>query len=194
MDNKFEYQYFDSFRHGLVSSKLWLCEELEKVLNHNKKYHLHVLASWTNLITFMLLIRNSNFYRLVDAYDSNQSANNIANCITETWIFDEPKVYTHLADISELDYQSHPEDRIYINCSVEHLESRVWFDKIKKDSIIAIQSTNVGEVSEPWFIKDPVTSIEELSNRYKMNLLFSGEKIVNYGHMNYKRFMLIGIK
>ena len=49
---------YDAFSHGLVTSKLWLCEELENVIHNNnvKNPALNILGSWNNLLALMLLI------------------------------------------------------------------------------------------------------------------------------------------
>jgi hypothetical protein len=43
---------FDSFSHGQVKSKIWLCENLERLLPDNAK--VLTLGSWVNILGFMI--------------------------------------------------------------------------------------------------------------------------------------------
>ena len=70
----------ESFYHGLVVSKLWLCEELERNCNSYKP-NIKILGSWHNLMAFMLIIRRPNGYSKIDGYDMDIDAINVANQI-----------------------------------------------------------------------------------------------------------------
>lgn len=189
-----EFETFESFKHGLVVSKMWLCEELEKIIPENKSYDLHVLGGWTNLIGFMLLVRNTIKLNSVNSYDKDLSANLIADKILDAWRIENPKANSFTMDIDDIDYSIHTKDNIYINCSVEHLSSRKWFDQLPKGSIVAIQATDVNDVKSPWFIKDYVPNLESIIDRYPLDIKYKGIKEIRYSGFGYNRFMIIGIK
>lgn len=184
----------EPFRHGLVVSKIWLCEELEKIIEHQAiaKPKLTILGCWNNLLSFMLLTRKPTGYSEITGYDIDDEAINNANKICDTWIFETPKVYNKAADINSIDFVN---DSIFINCSVDQIESTIWYDNIPDNSLICIQSTDLPKDNIRWAITQSVNSLDELSERYKMKeILYSGIKNINYGPWGYNRFMIIGYK
>lgn len=182
----------DCFSHGQVVSKIWLCDELEKIISQDTSYDLHVLGGWTNLISFMLLVRNKIKFNIINSYDIDSSSNLMADKINDAWRFLEPKVYSNCINIEDINYVSHNGKNIYINCSVEHLESRTWFNKLPHNSLVVIQSTNVQTLESPWHVTDPVTNLEDLKERYPLNLVYTGIKEIRYSHFGYDRYMIIG--
>ena len=188
---------YESFYHGLVNSKIWLCQELEGIM-YKQKMHcpaLHILACWDNLLAFMLLTRKPKFYGVVHGYDIDEGAINSANQITNTWIHDYPKVYNHLLDINATDFSSAGEESIFINCSVDQLDSTRWFDSIPKGRLVCIQATDIEEGNDPWLVKQTTKDITELQERFPLtDVLYKGTREIYYSTFSYNRFMLIGIK
>jgi hypothetical protein len=188
---------YDAFSHGLVTSKLWLCEELENVIHNNnvKNPALNILGSWNNLLAFMLLIRKPNTYGVVNAYDSDPTAIDEAEKITDTWKHEYPKVYNHVINVDEINFSSCGKESIFINCSVDQFESTTWYDHIPAGRIVCIQSTDMTDESEPWLVKQSTKDIVELTNRYKVSkLLYGGSRKIEYHNWNYNRFLMIGVK
>lgn len=192
MDNTYE-----SFRHGLVNSKIWLCQELERIM-YNQNMHnpsLHILACWDNLLAFMLLTRKPKFYGVVHGYDIDETAIASANQITNTWIHDYPKVYNHVLDVNNTDFSAAGEESIFINCSVDHMDNIRWFESIPKGRLVCIQATDMEDQNEPWLIKQTTKDIDELCGRFQLtDILFKGTREIYYSTFSYNRFMLIGIK
>ena len=89
---------YESFSHSLVASKLWLCEELEWVLDKQliKNPVVNILASWDSMLAFMMLIRRPKFYGVVNAYDIDSSSVADANNILDHWIYEYTIVYNHV--------------------------------------------------------------------------------------------------
>jgi hypothetical protein len=190
-----EFETFESFKHGLIKSKLWLCNELENIIQNDVKYNVHILAGWTNILGFMLSVRKSYQYQEIHSYDIDTSSITIANQITDAWNYEEPKIQNHLVDINHIDYTNHEGDLIYINCSVEHLENRDWFSNIKKGSIVCLQATDIDITDHPWYIKDYTPTIDSIVDKYPLEqILFKNALPIVYSHFEYKRFMVIGIK
>ena len=194
MENKFD--TYESFYHGLVKSKIWLCEELEIAIygKYLTKPTLHILGCWDNLLAFMLLTRKSDYYNVVYGYDINPDAINKADRICDMWKYDSPKVYNYVQDVNDYDYSKHT-NSIFINCSIDQMDSNNWYNSVPKGSLVCIQTTNMKDPDFPWFIKQTTDSLDELVDRFKMgNLLYSGVKNIQYESYGYNRYMIIGTK
>ena len=184
---------YESFSHGLVTSKIWLCDELEKVLASRESTTINILGCWDNLLTFMLIVRKPTSYKSLCGYDLNAESINAANKICDAWVFESTKVYNHVADVNKLQFTDNT--HVFINCSVDQFESNEWYDNIPIGSTICIQSTDMPIGNSKWEINQSVSSITEFENRYKMSTtLFSGTFYIDYGSWGYNRFMIIGIK
>ena len=194
MENTFD--TYESFYHGLVKSKIWLCEELETAIygEYLTKPTLHILGCWDNLLTFMLLTRKSDYYNVVNGYDINPEAINKADRICDMWKYESPKVYNYVQDVNDYDYSKHT-NSIFINCSIDQMDSNNWYNSVPKGSLVCIQTTNMKDPDFPWFIKQTTDSLDELVDRFKMNnLLYSGVKNIQYESYGYNRYMIIGNK
>ena len=194
MENTFD--TYESFYHGLVKSKIWLCEELETAIygKYLTKPTLHILGCWDNLLAFMLLTRKSEYYNVVNGYDINPEAITKADRICDMWKYESPKVYNYVQDVNDYDYSKHT-NSIFINCSIDQMDSNNWYNSVPKGSLVCIQTTNMKDPDFPWFIKQTTDSLDELVDRFKMsNLLYSGVKNIQYETYGYNRYMIIGNK
>ena len=194
MENTFD--TYESFYHGLVKSKLWLCEELEITMYSEmlKNPALHILGCWDNLLAFMLLTRKPEYYSTVYGYDIDPEAIYKANRICDMWLYESPKVYNYIQDVNNYDYSIHT-NSIFINCSIDQMDSNNWYNSIPKGSLVCIQTTNMKDTEFPWFIKQTTNNLNELIDRFNFNkLLYYGEKHIQYKIEGYKRYMIIGTK
>ena len=184
---------FDSFSHGQIQSKVWLCKELEKFVHANIK--IAVLGSWYNLIAFMLLTRNADRYQHILGIDIDPEVKPIADKITEAWrIGSDYKVENVIADANVYDTSGYD---LIINCSPEHMDGNDWFDNLEYGTMVCIQSSDVQTSDDDvWKCVNPNESLEDLVLKYPLSkYLYSGEREIRYTEDNgYKRFMLIGIK
>lgn len=197
MTNSNKFDTHESFYHGLVKSKLWLCEELEVAMYREcfNKPSLHILGCWDNLLAFMLLTRKPEYYNIVHGYDINPEAIANANKICGTWQIEEPKVINHLIDVNRYDYSNCINETIFINCSIDQMDSNKWYDSIPVNSLVCIQAVDVTNPEFPWLIRQTTSSLDELINRFSFStLLYSGIKRIQYPVNSYKRFMIIGRK
>ena len=187
---------YESFYHGLVVSKLWLCEELEKILDNDNIVNpsVNVLGGWHNLMSFMMVIRKPKYYKVFNSYDKDLEANEIAYRICDAWRIEEPKIYNHTANVSELDF-SNSQNTIFINCSVDQFESSDWYKTIPIGSLVCMQTTDICDENPPWEINQRTKNINELMERYPMTkILYQGIKNIKYPNLEYNRLMLIGYK
>jgi len=187
----------ESFSHSLVASKLWLCERLEQVLDNEsiRNPAVNILASWDSLLAFMLLVRRPKFYGVVNAYDIDTESTSNAHKLCDYWQYEYPKVYNHTKDINTLDFSNTGSESIFINCSVDQLDNTTWYDTIPDNRLVCFQSTNLPTSNIEWYIKQSYTDISVFTDTYKVRRLIYCDSInINYGHLNFKRHMMIGIK
>jgi len=187
---------YESFYHGLVKSKLWLCKEIETVIVREclNESNLHILGCWDNLLAFMLLTRKPELYSTVYGYDIDPKAIDNANKVCDMWKYESPKVYNYVQDVNDYDYSTHT-NSIFINCSIDQMDSNNWYNSVPKGSLVCIQTTNMKDPNFPWFIKQTTDSLDELVNRFNLsNLLYSGVTNIQYETTGYKRYMIIGTK
>ena len=196
MTNSNKFDTHESFYHGLIKSKLWLCGELETYIYHEciSKPSLHILGCWDNLLAFMLLTRKPNLYEVIHGYDINPEAISNANKVCDTWKNESPRVYNHIQDVNNYDF-SNSINSIFINCSIDQMDNNNWYNSVPKGSLVCIQTTNMKDSEFPWFIRQTTDSLDDLVDRFKLsNLLYSGVETIPYGTTNYKRYMIIGTK
>jgi hypothetical protein len=188
---------YESFSHGLVASKLWLCEQLERALDNEniKNPTVNILASWDSLLAFMLLTRRPKFYGVVNAYDLDNEATDNANKICDHWLYEYPKVYNHTKDINNLNFSNTGTESIFINCSIDQIEGTEWYNNIPEGRLVCLQCTDLPTNTTEWNIKQSYNNITELVTTYPVSRFIYADSIsINYGHLKYRRHMIIAIK
>jgi hypothetical protein len=187
---------YESFYHSLVASKLWLCENLEIILDREavRDPVVNILASWDSLLAFMMAVRRPKSYEAFNTYDIDSESVGRANMICDHWNYEYPKMTHNVRDIRTLDFSNSIKDTIFINCSIDQVDGVDWYDLIPIGSLVCLQCTNLQPTHEIWKITQGYT-LHEFSEAYKIsNILFSGTKTFDYGHLQFDRHMLIGIK
>jgi len=183
---------FQSFSHGQMHSKIWLCELIESYLmpNHN----ILVLGCWHNVMGMIMMIRNPHRNLKIMGIDIDSEAIEVADKLTEAWRFEEYNPFKNeIADANRYSYDKYD---IIINCSVEHMDSTEWFDNIPKGKLVCLQSMSLNIVNDPIYkIKSPNTTLEAFSNKFKLEtILFLGQKEFDYEINPYSRYCVIGYK
>jgi len=180
---------FDSFSHGQIISKLWLCEQLEPLVSKNST--VFILGSWYNVLGSMMLTRNANLYQSILGIDIDPDVIPIADKINETWII-EKKLTNITADANTYNLQG---PSVIINCSPEHMDQTIWFDNLPKNTKICIQSSSIIDDNEPWLIKHPTPTYEDFCMKYELPKIdYIGTKSIQYRNWGYERYMIIGEK
>ena len=183
---------FLSFSHGQMHSKIWLCELLEPYLKPD--FNILILGCWHNVMGMILMIRNPHINLKIRGIDIDSEAIDVADKLTEAWRFEELNPFKNeLADANTYNYD--PYDMI-INCSVEHMNSNIWFDNIPKGKLVCLQSMSLGIVNDPIYkIKNPNTTLDTFSNKFKLDdVRYLGSKDFNYAINPYSRYCMIGYK
>ena len=128
----------DAFSSGQIGSKIWLCEELEKVgWTSDLTY---VYAGWYGITAFLLLSRGNFQVNRIRSLDIDPSCEAVADMINENWVFREWKFKAFTQDCNN--YEGQYGDLI-INTSTEHFESMDWFNNIKSGTRVILQGNNM---------------------------------------------------
>jgi hypothetical protein len=142
-----------------------------------------------------MIVRKPKYYGVFNCYDLDSNSIEVANQICDTWKYEYPKVYNHVADAEKIDFTSTGNESIFINCSVDQLEGTHWYSVIPDNRLICLQTTNLPTSTTEWNIKQSYADISLFTETYKVRrLIYSGSIDINYGHLNFKRHMMIGIK
>ena len=182
---------FSAFSHGQIQSKLWLCEEIEPYLPEHAS--VAILGSWCNVLGFMMLTRNRSKYNLIIGVDQDKDSIEISNRIINGWaIGDEVIAKNECCDVNQFNTNSFD---VVINTSVEHINSTKWFENIKDNTTVCLQTSNMVTDDPNWNIVSANPNMETFKSKYPISqILFAGEKVFDYGHLKYSRYMLIGRK
>lgn len=177
---------WDSFSHGQILSKKWLCEKLEPFLDSEQK--IAILGGWYNVLAFMLRVRDNHQH--ITSFDFDDTCKKIADKINDCWVL-EKTIHNVVADVNSLDLS---EFQVIINTSCEHMPGH-WFDTIGSGTIVCLQSSNLDISTHPWYITNPSTSIKSFIDKFPMtNVNFVDVLNIEYSNWGYQRFMIIGKK
>ncbi len=190
-------EYLDSFSHGPVISKLWLCEELENILDslEYKSPMVNILGGWVNVLGFMMQVRRPRYYREINSYDSDPESARLSDRICDAWRIEQPHINNKTGDVRHLRFNVNSPESVFINCSVDQFIGTKWYDNIPDKSIVCLQSTTFSINDCPWKITQETKKINELLGKYKLSkVLFAGEKNIKFNGSHYTRLMSIGIK
>jgi hypothetical protein len=139
----------------------------------------------------MLSVRNPDKYRLIQGVDIDINAITIADKITNCWTIDN-SIQNISMDANQLYYIP---DSIVINCSPEHFTDTTWFDNIPNGTVVCIQSSNMTDISHPWYIRQPTPSMHHFLEKYPLNVVYYNDTLdIKYDDWGYSRYMIIGVK
>lgn len=178
----------DAFSQGQVESKLWLCENLEKI-NWVDKPNIWVLGGWQGIMSFLLLSRRNISINQIKSFDVDPSCEPIADTINNTWVIDNWKFKAYTKDCNFLDYTTNPD--IVINTSTEHFQNQKWFDDIPSGTLVCIQGNDLNHEDHFSHYK----TFDHFNETFKFrNIMYQGEKDFIYPEFKFTRYMIIGIK
>ena len=188
----------DSFIHGQITSKVWLCQELEKYCKLDD--NVYILGGWHNVLGFMLSVRNPNFYKKIHNIDIDAQAIVQADKICNTWInelYTNSHIINTCGDCNNYDFQLDPTRDVVVSTSSEHFENNNWFSKMPSNTLVCIQTANVvtknSDEDEIWKIKQANPDLTTFKNRFPMKeYLYEGTKKIHYPTLEYDRYMIIG--
>lgn len=179
-----------SFSHGQVQSKIWLCELLEPLLKGSDK--IAILGSWYNVLGFMLNVRKPKYYSHITGFDIDNVQED-ADKITCAWNhLPELTVFNINADVNTVDLTGFD---VIISTSVEHITQNNWYNNVKSNTLVCIQSSTIGTDVENFKVTNPNNSLNELKQKYPLSkIVYEGMLDFDYPVNPYKRLMIIGYK
>lgn len=199
--NKFPRMNKDAWSHGQVTSKLWLCEKLERIMSsiavgnggkpdRYKEYKIWIYGGWYGMTAFLLFSRGKMRIDSISSYDIEPQCEKIADIINNNWEIDEWRFKAFTQDVNDIVFSSPPD--IIINTSCEHMIENKWFDQIPAGMIVALQSTDQKHDDEEHNL---TYSLKEMIDKYPLSdMWFNGEKEFVYPDKKFKRYMIIGVK
>jgi hypothetical protein len=181
----------DAFSSGQIGSKIWLAEALESVFGPYPQT-IWILGGWHGLTAFLLLSRGIIPTISIRSFDIDPACEDIADSICNYWVWQNWKFKAFTADCNVLDYNSNefgPLPSLIINTSCEHFTSKDWYNRIPKNTKIALQSNNMMHDDHVQNFK----SIQEMQDFYPLSrLLYSSVKNFQYPTWSFDRYMIIG--
>jgi hypothetical protein len=183
---------YDAFSEGQVASKIWLCEELERIMHDHhgramlKPQSIFILGGWYGVLAFLLLSRKNIPIDKIRSIDIDPATVEIADRINNTWLINRWQFKALHGDANDVEFE---DADIVINTSTEHFEVNDWFDTIEEGTLVCLQGNNMNHddhVSE-------FTSMDDFKKKYPLSrILFEGTKEFKYPEWGFTRYMLIG--
>jgi hypothetical protein len=176
----------DTFSSGQIGSKIWLCEELERLgWRSNLTY---IYGGWHGVTAFLLLSRGKFQVNKIRSLDIDPGCEAVADTINENWVWQDWKFKAFTQDCNNFEGQY---GDLVINTSTEHFESKEWFEKLPLGTNVVLQGNNM--THEDHCIT--TNSLEEFKKAYPLSrYAFEGSKEFVYPDWKFTRFMTIGIR
>ena len=89
----------DSFSHGQITSKIWLCEELENLQWSSDTTHIY--GGWYAMTAFLLFSRGKFNVNYIESFDLDPDCEPVAKMINDNWVI-QKKFNAHTRDCSQL--------------------------------------------------------------------------------------------
>ena len=176
----------DSFSSGQIGSKIWLCEELER-LGWESDYT-YIYGGWYGITGFLLLSRGIFKVKNIRSVDIDPACERVADTINNLWVWQRWQFKAVTYDCNEI---QPPVVDLVINTSTEHFESRTWFENLPAGTRVILQGNNMPH--DDHYVKS--NSNEEFISNYKLSSIeFMGSKEFVYPEWSFTRFMVIGTK
>lgn len=179
------YRTLESFWKGQIRSKLWLIENLEKIIQTtDNKIVIH--GGWNGVLASLLFNSNINIDKIINL-DIDPECLSIASTVNKRQ--EMAGKFRHIiGSMEDFDYTDKP--TIVINTSCEHITQDQydrWLNNIPVDSLIVLQSNDYN-IPEHIRLSSSIENFIQQSNL--KTIIFSGELELPL----YKRFMIIGKK
>jgi hypothetical protein len=176
----------DAFSNGQVGSKIWLCEELEK-LGWESDFT-YIYGGWYGITAFLLLSRGKFKVNRIRSVDMDPDCQDVADMINENWLIQEWKFKAFTNDCNNFEpvYGD-----LVINTSTEHFESMEWFNRIPAGTRVILQGNNMPHDDH---IVHSKTLTDFLDHYPLANCVYAGEKEFVYPDWRFTRFMIMGVK
>jgi hypothetical protein len=163
----------DAFRIQQLQSKSWLYNHLKDL---DRKSKILIVGSWIGFTSYCLFKMG---FKNIHETDTEPKHKKLSQ-----WMNRDFPITVYSLDVNNMPVQFYD---VIICTSCEHIANNEWFDRATPKTKMFLQSTNL---VLPDHI-NTVNSIEEFSEKYPLNLEYSGT--MKYSDSFY-RYMLVGEK
>lgn len=185
----------DSFSDGQIQSKIWLCEELETVVETHPKVFsdplkISVLAGWSGILPFLLFARGRLNIHRIDLFDVSFIATSTSKIINDSWKY-QKRFFSHTMDINKINFNI-VDSNIWINTSVEHFDDDSWWKTIPSGSVVILQGNNMNHEEHVRKFHSP----EDLKDMFApwSEVYYLGGLDFDYEALAFTRYMIIAKK
>lgn len=179
----------DAFTNSQIESKIWLCEELEKLNWVSDTTHIY--GGWYAITAFLLFSRGIFKVNQIESFDLDPSCKDIANMINENWKF-QKRFGAFTEDCSKPIFPLKGDCDLIVNTASEHFHTMDWFNNLPKGMRVIIQGNNMIHDDEHTVHTE---SLESFINYYPLsNCNYAGSKEFVYPNFSFTRYMMIGTK
>jgi hypothetical protein len=179
------YRTLESFWKGQINSKVWLVENLQKILPWNPVAANIVIHGGWNGVLASILFNSDMGISHITSVDIDPKCEETARTVNKRQEM-EGRFAAVTADMTMYEYEAD----IVINTSCEHLTRgayRRWLNLVPDNALIVIQSNNYVELEEHINCSLSLNDFKEYS---KLDILMSAELKLP----KYDRYMIIGRK
>lgn len=183
------YRALDSVWDGQITSKCWLVNTLNSVVENDKRSHnIYVFGGWTGILSNMLLSHLNQPVNKIRSIDIDPWCEKIADDVNKIHEMADWRFKAVTADMRAYEYEHNLPPDIVINTSSEHVDQETydyWYRNIPRGTIVVVQGNNFFECSEHVRCTTDLTEFNVLN--LSSNLLYTGSHVTSA----YTRFMSI---
>ena len=168
-----------SFTPDLQYSKVWLLDEVQKILGKTQLDTIYNLGSWYSNMGLFLVANKLGFNKLINVDIDKDTLTTGEKLLDKLDISD--KVEHMHKDANTLDYRQLKQPGLVINTSTNDIEGDDWLKNIPEGTLVAMQGRN--------------GTLEEFDKQYPLEkTYFLDEVELEDPETEYERFMKIGVK
>ena len=171
-----------SFTPDLQYSKVWLLDEVQKILEKaqlKKLDTIYNLGSWYSNMGLFLVANKLGFDKLINVDIDKETLTTGEKLLDKLGISD--KVEHMNKDVNTLDYRQLKQPGLVINTSTNDIDGDDWLNNIPKGTLVAMQGRH--------------GTLEEFDKQYPLRkTYFLDEVELKDPETEYERFMKIGVK
>ena len=192
----------DQFSRGQIQSKLWMMDELDKIVEDGKMGNVLMYGGWFNTFAYFLFERFK--IKQIFSLDIDPDVWEVADCFNAKKCYDEAWTFkAATADCNRLQYKNgkttfevprpnmNPtavefKPNLVINTSCDHMKDD-WFYNLPKGMPVCLQTNDYFENTQHM---NCVHNLDEARAKYQFSEELYGGELKTY---LYKRYTLIGI-
>lgn len=178
------YSLSGSFTHDLTTSKVWLLEQLARIIDDPDV--IYVLGSWYGNLSLYIYL--TGLLRPGKIINVERDKGMLAQSKKMLDHVGAPDVEHMLKDTNDLDYRQLTDHSMVINTSLTDMPGREWFDRIPKGTVVALQARD----------HDPghqFHSTQDILKKFPLDqVLYQGQLPLKDPETKYTRYMVIGIR